>query len=103
VEKVYLAQGNTDLRKLIDGLAILVQEAFELDPFSPCLFVFCNRKRDKVKILQWDHNGFCLHYRRFEKGTFHWPSGGEAITYCLNQWRQLNVYLQNGQIDIDNN
>ncbi|GIM46502.1 hypothetical protein DNHGIG_20510 [Collibacillus ludicampi] len=51
VERVYLACGSTDLRKSIDGLAVLVKEEFELDPFSPCLFVFCNRKRDKLKIL----------------------------------------------------
>ncbi|MFG6121512.1 IS66 family insertion sequence element accessory protein TnpB [Thalassobacillus sp. B23F22_16] len=91
VEKVYLAQGNTDLRKSIDGLAILVQEAFELDPFSPCLFVFCNRKRDKVKILQWDHNGFWLHYRRLEKGTFEWPAddGASVMPVSRRQFRWL--------------
>jgi len=53
LQRVYLACGSTDLRKSIDGLAILVKEGFELDPFSPCLFVFCNRKRDKLKILHW--------------------------------------------------
>lgn len=58
-ERVYLARGSTDLRKSIDGLADIVKECFNLDPFSLYLFVFCNRKRDKVKILQWEHNG-CL-------------------------------------------
>lgn len=74
VERVYLAQGCTDLRKSIDGLAVLVKEGFDLDPFSPCLFVFCNRMRDKLKILQWEHNGFWLYYRRLERGTFQWPA-----------------------------
>lgn len=73
LERVFLACGNTDLRKSIDGLAVLVKECFKLDPFSPGLFVFCNRKRDKLKILQWEHNGFWLHYRRLERGKFHWP------------------------------
>ncbi len=73
VERVYLACGSTDLRKAIDGLAVLVKEGFELDPFSPCLFVFCNRKRDKLKILHWEHNGFWLYYRRLERGQFQWP------------------------------
>jgi transposase len=50
---VYLACGITDLRKSIDGLTVLVQEGFGLDPFSPCLFVFCNRERNKLKILHW--------------------------------------------------
>ncbi|NMA66389.1 MAG: IS66 family insertion sequence element accessory protein TnpB [Clostridiaceae bacterium] len=72
--QVYLASGSTDLRKSIDGLAVLVKESFELDPFSPCLFVFCNKKRDKIKILQWEHNGFWLHYRRLEKG--------KHVLYC---------------------
>jgi len=73
--RVYLACGNTDLRKSTDGLAALVREGFNLDPFSPCLFVFCNHRRDKIKILEWDHNGFWLYYRRLEKGRFRWPSG----------------------------
>lgn len=73
-QRVYLACGHTDLRKSIDGLAVIVKECFNLDPFSPCLFVFCNRKRDKLKILQWEHNGFWLYYRRLEQGKFNWPS-----------------------------
>jgi transposase len=75
---VYLACGFTDLRKSIDGLAVLVQEGFGLDPFSPCLFVFCNRECNKLKILHWEHNGFWLFYRRLERGTFQWPHGGEG-------------------------
>lgn len=71
--QVYLACGVTDLRKSIDGLAVIVKESFNLDPFSSCLFVFCNRRQDKIKILQWEHNGFWLHYRRLERGKFSWP------------------------------
>ncbi|MBW4085837.1 IS66 family insertion sequence element accessory protein TnpB [Paenibacillus sp. S150] len=77
-EKVYLAGGSTDLRKSIDGLAALVQERFLLDPFAPCLFVFCNRQRDKLKMLYWEHNGFWLLYRRLERGTFQWPGPGDS-------------------------
>ena len=72
-ERVYLACGSTDLRKSIDGLAAIVSHSFKLDPFSPCLFVFCNRRRDKLKILHWEHNGFWLYYRRLERGRFQWP------------------------------
>lgn len=71
--KVYLALGPTDLRKSIDGLSIIVQERFQLDPFSRSLFVFCNRKQDKIKILEWDYTGFWLHYKRLEKDHFQWP------------------------------
>ena len=72
VTKVYLACGSTDMRKSIDGLAAIVQQSFSLDPFSACMFVFCNKNRDKLKILQWEHNGFWLYYRRLEKGRFQW-------------------------------
>ena len=76
--RVYLACGSTDLRKSIDGLAVLTKEVLNLDPFSPCLFVFCNRRRDKIKILHWDYNGFWLYYRRLEKGRFKWPKEGQG-------------------------
>lgn len=67
--KVYLAIGSTDMRKSINGLAAIVQESFELNPFSNSLFVFCNKSRNKLKILHWQHNGFWLHYRRLERGV----------------------------------
>lgn len=88
-DRVYLACGATDLRKSIDGLAALVREGFNLDPFSTSLFVFCNRKRDKVKILRWDHNGFWLYYRRLERGKFQWPqenSSAVVVSYRQLRW-----------------
>jgi transposase len=92
IDRVYLACGATDLRKAIDGLAVLVKEGFELDPFSSCLFVFCNRNRDKLKILQWHINGFWLYYRRLEKGTFQWPQHGTQKVITISQ-RQLRWLL----------
>ncbi len=91
-KRVYLACGSTDLRKAIDGLAVLVKEGFKLDPFSPCLFVFCNRKRDKLKILQWEHNGFWLHYRRLEKGKFQWPQKHDTGVTTISR-RELSWLL----------
>ena len=70
---VYLACGVTDMRNSIDGLALRVEKQFRLDPFSRSMFVFCNRKRNKLKILFWDKNGFWLFYRRLEGGHFRWP------------------------------
>jgi len=88
--QVHLALGATDMRKSIDGLAVLVKEAFQLDPFSPCLFAFCNRQRNKLKILEWDHNGFWLYYRRLERGRFDWPSQkGEAVSISYREFRWL--------------
>lgn len=93
VNQVYLARGSTDLRKSIDGLAVLVQQEFELDPFSPNLFVFCNRGRDKLKILYWDQNGFWLYYRRLERGKFQWPSETNDSAALKISRRQLNWLL----------
>lgn len=93
VDRVYLARGSTDLRKSIDGLAILVKEGFNLDPFSPNLFVFCNRGRDKLKILYWDQNGFWLFYRRLERGKFQWPSNSQNTMPLKITRRQLRWLL----------
>ena len=92
VQGVYLATGTTDLRKSIDGLAAMVQMSFKLDPFSSHLFVFCNRKRDKLKILHWDNNGFWLYYRRLAKGVFQWPDEQVSTPLSISP-RQFNWLL----------
>jgi transposase len=73
VRDIHLACGATDMRKSIDSLSALVQLTFDLDPFSEAWFVFCNKERNKLKLLRWDHNGFWLYYRRLERGRFQWP------------------------------
>jgi transposase len=77
---IYLATGTTDMRKSMDALVAIVQLQFRMDPFVPGMFVFCNRGRNKLNILRWDHNGWWLYYRRLERGTFHWPSSGVEVT-----------------------
>jgi len=64
----YLACGATDMRKSINGLASIVEGSFHLDPFSGMLFAFCNRNRDRLKILEWDGDGFWLYFKRLERG-----------------------------------
>lgn len=73
IPTVYLCRDVIDFRKGINTLAVLVEETLQQDPFSEQLFVFCNRKRDKVKILYWERNGFCLWQKRLEKARFKWP------------------------------
>jgi len=80
---VYLCCGVTDMRKSINGLMALVQNSFKLDPFADGLFVFCNRKRDRIKILEWDGDGFWLYFKRLERGRFRWPSEGGNTTMRL--------------------
>jgi len=72
--QIYLAAGATDLRRSVDGLSMLVRERFGLDPLSGHLFVFRNRRGDRLKILVWDRSGFWVLYKRLEAGTFAWPA-----------------------------
>jgi len=73
VNRVYLVSGVTDMRKAINGLSIIVSEQLGGNPFSGNVYVFCNRQRDKLKILYWERNGFWLYYRCLEQGKFQWP------------------------------
>jgi transposase len=80
--RVYLAKEPADFRKQIDGLSLHVQEVLGLDPLSEHLFVFRNRGRDKLKVLYWHHNGFCLLYKRLSKGRFRWPRQEDSVFQC---------------------
>ena len=90
---VYLCRDIVDFRKGINGLAVLVEDAMQRDPFSEQLFVFCNRKRDKIKILYWHNNGFWLFYRRLEKQRFWWPADGEQASIEITS-RELSWLLE---------
>lgn len=72
------------MRKSINGLMTLVKSSFELDPFADVLFVFCNRKRDRMKILEWDGDGFWLYFKRLERGHFRWPAAGDENKMVLS-------------------
>lgn len=71
--RIYLARGATDMRKSIDGLAAVTKQVLAQEPLSGHLFVFCNRRRDRIKILYWERSGFWLLHKRLERGTFAWP------------------------------
>jgi len=96
---VYLCCGQTDMRKQINGLMMIVQESFKLDLFSAAVFVFCNRKRDRLKILDWDDDGFWLYFKRLEKGHFRWPQPGESPTITLSG-NELNVLLGGVKVEL---
>lgn len=76
--KVHIALGVTDMRKGLDGLAMLVQRVLDHDPFSGHLFAFRGRKADLIKILFWDGTGLCLFTKRIERGRFPWPAVTET-------------------------
>ncbi len=68
--RIFAATEPIDFRKGFDGLVQIVRDGFGEDPFAGDLFCFFNRRRDRVKVLVWDRNGFWLHYKRLERGTF---------------------------------
>ena len=76
--RVYLATEPADMRKSFDGLAALAQGVLKLDPLSGHLFVFANRRRDRLKILYWDRDGFAVWAKRLERGTFRIPAAADG-------------------------
>lgn len=81
--KVFLHRAPVDFRKQINGLSLIVQESLALDPFAEALYVFINRGRDRIKILYWQKNGFCLWLKRLERDKFAWPKSGDGETVTI--------------------
>ena len=89
-KEVYIACGYTDMRKSIDGLAALVQQQFGMNPMEPKLFLFCGSRRDRIKALLWEPDGFILLYKRLDNGVFQWPrSESELKPLTWQQFRWL--------------
>lgn len=92
---IFLSTHPTDMRKSIDGLCLVVQDVLEKNPSDGALFVFCNRGRDKMKLLHFDGTGFCLFYKRLDRGRFQLPK--EATPLGLS-WPELHDFLSGGPI-----
>jgi len=92
IDKVYLHRAPIDMRKQRSGLAALVQEVMQQDPFSSALYIFTGKRRDRIKILWWDKNGFVVWYKVIEgKEKFPWPRhlDDEVITLSAEQLNWL--------------
>lgn len=87
--KVYLHREAVDFRMGINGLSILVEQALGLNPFAKAVYVFCNRRRNRVKILAWDRNGFWLLMKRLEQDRFIWPDAQSVPTVSIEQLHWL--------------
>ncbi|RQS43265.1 IS66 family insertion sequence element accessory protein TnpB [Burkholderia sp. Bp8986] len=87
--KVYLHRDPVDFRMGFNGLSILAEQAMRLNPMTSALFVFGNRRRDRIKILGWGGNGFWLLLKRLEADRFVWPNGGDTITLSAEQLHWL--------------
>lgn len=86
---VYLHREPVDFRLNINGLALLVEKALGLDPFATCVYVFSNRRRNRVKILGWDQNGFWLFLKRLEQDHFIWPIEATVPSLTVEQLHWL--------------
>ncbi|WP_225048190.1 IS66 family insertion sequence element accessory protein TnpB [Lacticaseibacillus kribbianus] len=71
---IFLICGKTDLRRGIDGLAGVIKEDYQLNPYSRALFLFCGSRKDRFKALYWAGDGFVLLYKRIEDGRLQWPT-----------------------------
>ena len=89
---IFLYKDAIDFRKSINGLVVVIEQELERSAFEPALYVFCNRARDKLKILYWDETGFALWYKRLEKARFKWPTTFQAATLTLSE-QQLQWLL----------
>jgi transposase len=95
--RIFAALGATDLRRGMDSLSALVRERFGLEPLSGHLFLFRNRRGDRLKILVWDRSGFWVLYKRLERGTFAWPTSTSGETTELRS-SELMLLLSGAEI-----
>lgn len=82
ISKVYIAYGTTDFRKQIDSLCIEVKSKFHLNPYEKAAFIFCNKKRNSIKVLCYDKNGFILAQKKLldtQKMKFQWPRNSSEM------------------------
>ena len=89
---VYLCVSPVDMRKQATGLALLIEQSLGRSVFEPALYVFANRRRDRVRIVYWERNGLCLWSKRVEKQQFVWPRSASDATVTMSG-RDLNALL----------
>lgn len=100
ISKVYIAYGATDFRKQIDSLCIEVKSKFHLNPYEKAAFIFCNKKRNSIKVLCYDKNGFILAQKKLldkEKMKFQWPRNSKEMKNITIE--QLNWLLSGLKIN----
>ena len=91
--RVYLCRLPTDMRKGFDGLSGIIASELKHDPLSGSLFVFRNRRRDRLKLLYWDRDGYALWYKRLESGTFEFPQATDDASCTVISHHDLSLLL----------
>jgi len=97
--RYYLYRGVTDMRKSFNGLSGIVQNELHRNLMSGEVFIFINRRRDKVKLLRWEAGGFILYYKRLESGTFELPDFDENAVSCQMRWMDLMLMVEGISIE----
>ncbi len=98
VDAIYIVTGYTDMRKSIDGLCAIIQDQLSMDPAANSLFLFCGRRRDRIKAILKEPDGFVLIYKRLTaQGCYRWPRDSSEVRNLT--WREFD-WLMSG-IDID--
>ncbi len=95
--RIFAALGATDMRKQFDGLVALARDVMKEDPFSGHVFAFCNRRRDRIKLLIFDRSGFWLCAKRLEGGTFAWPETTKGTARV--EWSSADLSLLLSGVD----
>jgi len=96
-QRYFIYSGLTDMRKGFDSLSGLVREAFKMDPLSGDVFIFLSRTKNKIKLLQFQGDGFAVYYKRLEKGTFEVPKFNSSSTVLLSS-QQLLLIMEGIQL-----
>jgi len=90
--RIFVARAPVDFRRQFDGLAAIARDELGMDPFAGDLFVFFNKRRDRIKLLVFQHTGFWLHYKRLERGTFEMLADVDEADECVEvdaRWLRL--------------
>lgn len=88
---VYLHRAPVDFRKAVNGLSVIVEQEMGVSPYVEGLFIFCNRNRDRIKILHWDKTGFVLWYKRLEQEKFKWPGVSDQTVMNIDDLGLSNL------------
>ena len=92
--QIYIALGATDMRKGFDGLCGLVIDQLKKDPLCGSLYLFINKRRDRMKVLYWDGDGLAIWYRRLEQGTFRLPKVNQETTCVEIRSEEFTMLLR---------
>lgn len=98
VDEIFIVCGCTDMRKSIDGLCAIIQDTLRMDPYANSLYLFCGRRRDRIKALLYEKDGFVLLYKRLTgTGGYRWPRNQTEVRNLT--WREFEWLMQGLEID----